>query len=55
MPLNGLISRLDTAEKRNSGLEDISVEALKTEKRRKKPKKKKKWNRIFKKCEATEK
>lgn len=30
--VNGLISRLDTAEERISGLEDISIESLSTKK-----------------------
>ena len=38
--LNGLISRLDMAEKRISELEYISVETSKTEKQRKKCQKK---------------
>ena len=33
-PFDGLSSRLDTAEKRISELEDVSIESLKTEKQR---------------------
>ena len=51
--LDGLISRLNTAEERISELDNISVETSKSEKQIERRLKNKTLNRIFKDCEAT--
>ena len=52
---DGLITRLDTAKKRISGLEDTSVETPKTEKQREQRpgKNKTKQNKVSNDCETT--